>query len=229
MMSNSLHRPSRQTPRQQPSSPDYQLRTMNTTSYVQYFPWLLTAMQLPDTYLTGLVSMHMANSRCSQKFTDISLPLFRQWTPTQRDGESGQLLADIRALVLMIVAPSLQLSTSINMPFNPYRPHRYPDSINRSRFPVSVPQPGMRTMSSNPLPSNPWTTPIIQNVVYQNGYTPTPQSTFIPQKPHVPAIHTGKLARSVELESSYFRPCFTPDESNHDQWSAGKTFGFERV
>jgi len=109
------------------------------------------------------------------------------------------------------------------MTFNPYRPHRYPDSVNRSRFPVNAPQPGMRTMSSNPLPSNTWTTPIIQNVVYQNGYNPmpTPQSAFIPQKPRVPAIQTGKLARSVELESSYFQPCFTPDESNHDQWSAG--------
>ena len=125
--------------------------------------------------------------------------------------------------VLLTVAISLQLSTSINMPFNPYRPHRYPDSVNRSRFPVNAPQPGMRTMSSNPLPSNTWTTPIIQNVVYQNGYNPmpTPQSAFIPQKPRVPAIQTGKLARSVELESSYFQHCFTPDE-NHDQWSAGK-------
>lgn len=125
--------------------------------------------------------------------------------------------------VSLTTAISLQLSTSINMPFNPYRPHRYPDSVNRSRFPVNGPQPGMRTMSSTPLPSNTWATPIIQNV-YQNAFTPmpTPQSAFVQQKPRVPAIHTGKLANSVELEPSYFQPCFTPDESNQDQWSAGE-------
>lgn len=35
---------------------------------------------------------------------------------------------------------SLQLSTSIAMPFNPYRSNRVPDHLNRSRYPVTMPQ-----------------------------------------------------------------------------------------
>ncbi|MCJ1478257.1 hypothetical protein MMC13_006934 [Lambiella insularis] len=125
-------------------------------------------------------------------------------------------------------ARCLQLSTSINMPFNPYRPHRYSDSVNRSRFPVSAPDPQTRAISSSHIPSRTWSTPIIQNVVYQNTYTPspqTPQSAFVHQKPHIASIQTVMPPTPMDLESPFSQACFTPydrlTQTPITPWTAG--------
>ncbi|MCJ1387173.1 hypothetical protein MMC18_000013 [Xylographa bjoerkii] len=74
------------------------------------------------------------------------------------------------------------------------------------------------------MPSKQWSTPIIQNVVYQNAYTPqpTPQSSFIHQKPQISTIHTGFPPTPMDLESPFSQVCYTPyDRVPRTPWSAG--------
>ena len=119
-------------------------------------------------------------------------------------------------------AISLQLSTSINMPFSPYKPNRFPDSVNRSRFPVNAPVP-QRHLSSKSISNNGWNTQIGHNS-YQPSYASmaTPQTGLVQSRRNVPALQATLPNNTLSMDAAYFSNAATPDDQSlHSSWSTG--------
>lgn len=118
---------------------------------------------------------------------------------------------------------SLQLSTSMAMPFNPYRPYRVPNHLNRSRYPVTIPQQQpdravpMRAASFDGWQNQP---PI--RTPYQPNYS-TPvnsQVNFNQYNSQVPSS-LMPTPKSADLGMSYFVASQTPE--TQDCWDGGKS------
>ena len=123
---------------------------------------------------------------------------------------------------LMSCSISLQLSTSINMPFSPYKPNRFPDSVNRSRFPVNAPVP-QRHLSNKSMSNNGWNTQIGHNN-YQPSYAPmaTTRTGLVQSRRNVPALQAALPANTMSMNAAYFSNCNTPDDQSlHTSWSTG--------
>lgn len=130
-------------------------------------------------------------------------------------------LCSIRPRLRRII--SLQLSTSIAMPFNPYRSYRVPDHLNRSRYPVTMPQPppnraipmraasfnGWQNQSSGKAPYQPnYSIPVNLQVNFnrsQNGEGP---SNMMP------------TPKSADLGMTYLMANQTPE--TQEPWDGGK-------
>ena len=110
---------------------------------------------------------------------------------------------------------SLQLSTSINMPFNPYRPRRFPDPMNRSRFPVNPSSQYMPTMPVNAVPQRQYT-PVTRQTGYQLPFTQAPASrnTFVQKQQY----RATSQQPEFKLDTSYYQQCITPEEQSTNPW-----------
>ena len=119
------------------------------------------------------------------------------------------------------------------MPFNPYRPHRFPDPISRSRFPVNTPLPNTRMMPSSTMPPKAWGVPVNRNMAYQPQNTPvsTSRQGYIHHQQQEPYEHqlyrdttlkARALTRSTQIEAPYYQPCITPERQvTNDLWDEG--------
>ena len=126
---------------------------------------------------------------------------------------------------MLTIIISLQLSTSICMPFNPYRPHRFPDPVSRSRFPVNAPLSNMRMMPANTLPPKAWRAPVAQNATYQLPYKPVcnPQSGFAPKQYNAANTQSSNAPMPIGLEATYSQACLTPEKQIlNDPWDEGE-------
>ena len=117
---------------------------------------------------------------------------------------------------------SLQLSTSIAMPFNPYRSYRVPDHLNRSRYPVTMPQQQpsralpMRAASFDGWQSQP---PI--RTPYQLNYSNpvNSQVNFNQFNGQVPSS-IMQTPKSTDVGMSYFMANQTSE--TQESWDGGK-------
>ena len=125
---------------------------------------------------------------------------------------------------MLMITTSLQLSTSICMPFNPYRPHRFPDPISRSRFPVNASIPNIRTMPASTLPPKAWRAPLARNDVYHPPHAPL-ASVFSDPDRHQRSVASSQAIQipvAMDLEASYFQTCLTPEKQiMNDPWDQG--------
>lgn len=113
------------------------------------------------------------------------------------------------------------------MPFNPYRPFRVPDHLNRSRFPVNMPHQQYRPAPTRTTSFDGWhaRAPARPQFVAPN-YTPSMNSR-VPYNPHqgTPSS-TAYTPKSTDLGQSYFSPGVTPDiQEETDLWDEGKALG----
>ena len=120
-------------------------------------------------------------------------------------------------------AISLQLSTSISMPFNPYRQYRVPDHLNRSRFPVNMPQQQHRMMPARAVSYDGWSTRAPARVPPQPSYVTTVNShTVYPQSHGTPISSSPFTPQSTEIGGSYFSAVQTPNiQESSDLWDEG--------
>ena len=115
------------------------------------------------------------------------------------------------------------------MPFNPYRPHRFPDPINRSRFPVNNPLPNTRVMPPSTMPPKAWGAPVNHNIAYpqHNIPAPTSQRAYVQQQQqcHDMSLKVRAPIRPTQRDTSYFQPCVTPEKQVvKDPWDEGKRY-----
>jgi hypothetical protein len=119
---------------------------------------------------------------------------------------------------------SLQLSTSIAMPFNPYRSYRVPDHLNRSRYPVIMPHQQNRAPPARAASFDGWPNQPPGRTPYQPNYATTVNSqvTYNQFNGHVASssIYTPK---STDLSGSYFAANQTADvQDPNGFWDGGK-------
>ena len=117
---------------------------------------------------------------------------------------------------------SLQLSTSFAMPFNPYRSYRVPDHLNRSRYPVNMPQQQPnRALPMRPASFDGWQHQPPVGTPYQPNYSTTVNSqlNFNQHNGPVPSnvMYTPK---STDLAVSCFGVNQTPETP--ELWDGGK-------
>lgn len=110
------------------------------------------------------------------------------------------------------------------MPFNPYRPYRVPDHLNRSRFPVNMPHQQYRPAPTRTTSFDGWhgRAPPRPQFVAPN-YTPA-MNSHIPYNQHqgTPSS-TAYTPKSTDPGQSYFSPGVTPDiQEATDLWDEGK-------
>ncbi|KAL8820540.1 MAG: hypothetical protein Q9223_001251 [Gallowayella weberi] len=98
-------------------------------------------------------------------------------------------------------ARCLQLSTSISMPFNPYRQNRYPDHFNRPRGPTQMPQKQARVQPARDFPGN----------------ASTPGMTY------KPVYHASHPAMATPVENIYATPPLT-SMCTPDSFNMGSTY-----
>lgn len=119
---------------------------------------------------------------------------------------------------------SLQLSTSIAMPFNPYRSYRVPDHLNRSRYPVTMPHQQNRGLPVRAASFDGWQNQPPNRTPYQPSYATTVNSqvTYNQFNGHV-ASSSIYAPKSTDLSGSYFAANQTPDmQEPSGFWDGGK-------
>jgi hypothetical protein len=134
----------------------------------------------------------------------------------------------------LMTSASLQLSTSINMPFSPFRPQRFPDSMNRSRYQVTNPVPRVRQGRSNTMPTNVWHPPYPQ----QTRFQPVSAQAAMPmtqtrqgvshRKVHstvlqrtTPSLDTSCHPSSIDLNNSIIADSWMPGRAHHRTFDKG--------
>ena len=126
-----------------------------------------------------------------------------------------------------IDSTSLQLSTSISMPFHPYRPHRLPDShFNRPRGPVQMPPKPAR-----PQPGRAFSYDAsVSGMPYKPIYHTSHQSTASPVENvnATPPLTTMCTPDSFSMGSTYLQPCVSPETANPSDMWASCTLTFSR-
>ncbi|KAL8680803.1 MAG: hypothetical protein Q9186_003033 [Xanthomendoza sp. 1 TL-2023] len=120
-------------------------------------------------------------------------------------------------------ARCLQLSTSICMPFNPYRPHRLPDHFNRPRGPPQMPQQQARVQPARLFPYN-VSTPAMS---YKPVYPPSHPSMATPIENiyATPPLITTCTPDSFNMGSTYIQSSISPEADPSDIWGSSFDFG----
>lgn len=150
---------------------------------------------------------------------NLQVSILKPWTPTRPDGMyilSCPPFARLRRII------SLQLSTSLAMPFNPYRQNRVPDHLNRSRYPVTMPQqhpnragPMRATSFDGWHNQHPIRTP------YQPNY-PAPMYSQVNFNQYNSQVSSSimQTPKSTDPGMSYFVASQTPEPQ--ESWDDGK-------
>ena len=109
------------------------------------------------------------------------------------------------------------------MPFNPYRPHRFPDPFSRSRFPVTTPLSNTRVMPPGTMPPKAWGPSVSHSMAYpQRDYTHKQQHQPQHQLHCNSTLKTRVLTTPAQIDASYFQPCGNPERHiANDPWDEG--------
>ncbi|KAL8639464.1 MAG: hypothetical protein Q9228_003506 [Teloschistes exilis] len=118
---------------------------------------------------------------------------------------------------------SLQLSTSICMPFNPYRQYRIPDHLSRPRIPAQIPRKQARAQPVRATSYDAVNSPM----AYKPAYYPT-RAAMGSKMENVYAtspLVTTSTPDSFNMGSAYLASCQTPETAgSFDMW--GQTYNF---
>ncbi|KAL9600548.1 MAG: hypothetical protein Q9219_003094 [cf. Caloplaca sp. 3 TL-2023] len=120
--------------------------------------------------------------------------------------------------------PSLQLSTSICMPFNPYRQFRHPDHLNRPRAPMQMPLKQARPQPARAISYD----ASFANVTYKPFFNSTraPVSATTEDVYISSPLTTTCTPDSFNVGTSYFRSSQSPETADSaDMWGATFDFG----
>ena len=130
------------------------------------------------------------------------------------------------ALTSLTYITSLQVSSNISTPFNPYRHFRIPDHLNRSRFPINISGAKCRTMPGKPPGPELWNPPASTSTNYRpsNPTVVVKQAIPVHQQYHAQCIGPSHIvAHPADIEASYFQSCLTPDHSSmNEEWDNSK-------
>ena len=147
------------------------------------------------------------------------------WMPTRPDGMCRPDACPISWLMDVI---SLQLSTSISMPFHPHRPYRMMDHFHQSRFPVAMQHPPSRAPPVRAMSYDGWKAPAAIRPPYPPTYSHPPGSHVLyGQYRGTPASNPAYTPHSTDLGGSYLSAAPTPDiQEANDYWDGGETCRF---
>ena len=121
----------------------------------------------------------------------------------------------IRALTLGLTLDiSLQLSTSICPPFNPYQPFRRPDHFSRPRYPVILPQHPKRPTPPRATSYDEWQTQRRPEPSYPANQQVSNSHATCFQHCGTPSGAAGYTPASTDLDSAFLSYCSTPIDAD---------------
>ena len=117
---------------------------------------------------------------------------------------------------------SLQLSTSISMPFSPYRQYRMSDHLNRARVPVQVPAKQSRMQ---PVRAHSYDA-VASSTTYRPVYHPTHASMAASRENVYTSspLATTYTPDSFNLDPTYLGSCQTPHTADSANMWGQSTF-----